>query len=186
MTSRLDLDGAHWQFALSLYGQDAAANACIRLQDRLGVDVNVLLVAMFAAIERGIVITLQDVRDMDTLVQPWRTETVAPLRAMRRRLKQPLGPTREYAEVLRLNVKSAELLAEQIEQALLAHWLDRRTGGRRSESPDLPAILRAVVAYFAEGVQRSAETEAPEVKDALRSLILASARMGPGAVKSSL
>ena len=33
------LDGPHWTFALRLYGQTGAAEACVLLQDRLGVDV---------------------------------------------------------------------------------------------------------------------------------------------------
>jgi uncharacterized protein (TIGR02444 family) len=181
----LDLDGAHWRFALALYGQDGAADACLALQDRLGVDVNILLLAMFAVAERGMAVTSQDVRSMDGFVKAWRTETVTPLRKMRRRLKQPLEPAGEYAEVLRTKIKQAELLAEQIEQALLAQWLDRRTGERSSESPDLAAVLNTVVAYFAEGAGPTADMEAPDVQGALRSLLLAAGHMTPGAIKSS-
>jgi uncharacterized protein (TIGR02444 family) len=180
-----DLDGAHWRFSLALYGQDGAADACLALQDRLGVDVNILLLAIFAAAECGMVVTSQDLQRMDALVKAWRTETVAPLRTMRRRLKQPLGPADEYAEVLRSEIKKAELLAEQIEQALLARWLADHTAERGSESPDLAAVLKTVVAYFAEGAGLAADTEALDVQGAVRSLVLAAGHMAPGPVKSA-
>jgi uncharacterized protein (TIGR02444 family) len=185
MTSGLDLDGPHWRFALALYGQDGAADACLALQDRLGLDVNILLLAMFAAAERGIAVTSEEVRSMDALVSTWRAETVAPLRTMRRRLKQPLGPDYECAELLRPEIKKAELLAEQIEQALLARWLSRRSDQRNAESADFAAVLWTVVAYFVERAGLTAETQAHDVEAAVRSLVLAARRLTSGTVKSS-
>src|SRR5262245_41209987 len=142
MTNRSDLDGAHWRFALAVYGQPGVSDACLALQVRFGLDVNILLLALYAAAERGMAVEVQDVRGMDELVHTWRAETVLPLRSMRRRLKQPIGPASEYSEVLRPTIKKAELLAEQIEQALLARWIDRRAGDRSSQSPDLVRVLR--------------------------------------------
>jgi uncharacterized protein (TIGR02444 family) len=183
MTVRLELDGAHWRFALALYGQGGAADACLALQDRLGVDVNILLFAIFAVTERGMAVAPQDIRGMDAVVKTWREATVAPLRTMRRQLKQPLGPAgSEHAEVLRAEIKKAELLAEQIEQALLARWLDQRRGEPRPrlKSPDLPDLLRTVVAHFAEATGAMADTEAAEVRDAISCLVSAVARVRRG------
>lgn len=178
MASHLDLDGAHWRFALGLYGQDGAADACLALQDQLGVDVNILLFALFAASERGMAVTSEDVRSMDAVVQTWREQTVVPLRTMRRRLKQPVGPAgSEYTEVLRPTIKKAELLAEQIEQALLAQWIDRRNGKASPRSADLSAVLRTVIAHFAEGSGAKADTEAPGVRDAVTCLVSAAAHV---------
>lgn len=182
----IHLDGDHWQFALALYDQPGASEACLALQDRLGVDVNILLFAMFAATERGMAVMSHDVRSMDATVKSWRTEAVVPLRTIRRRLKQPLGPAAsEYAEVLRSKIKKTELLAEQIEQALLARWLDRRTGEQGSESVDLRKVLRTVIAYFAEGTNAPASTESLDVGGAIRCLELAAMSARPSSVRSS-
>jgi uncharacterized protein (TIGR02444 family) len=183
MTSRLDLDGAHWRFALALYGQEGAADACLALQDRLGVDVNILLLAMSAAAERGIAVTSQDLRSMDELVKTWRAETVVPLRAIRRWLKEPPAPASEHAEMLRPTIKKAELLAEQIEQALLARWIDRRTKEEGSQRPDLAGVLSTVVAYFAEVAGLTVDTQAPDVQALIGNLVRAAARVAPNGVE---
>jgi uncharacterized protein (TIGR02444 family) len=170
----LDLDGPHWRFALALYAQPGAAEACLFLQDRFGVDVNILLFAMFAATERGMAVTPEDVDGMDAAVTAWRREAVVPLRAIRRRLKQPLANVAgAHAELLRTQVKSAELFAEQIEQALLARWFQVRNVQPASKDVDLGAILWTVVAHFGQG------TGAPD--DAIRPLLLAVAGLGRGA-----
>ena len=174
---RPDLDGPHWRFALALYAKPGAADACLFLQDRFGVDVNILLFAMFAATERGMAITAEDVEGMDTAVKAWRSEAVVPLRTIRRRLKQPLDDVAgAYAEVLRTQVKSAELLAEQIEQALLARWLERRNVQPAATDVDLGAVLKTVIAHFGQG------TSAPD--DAMRPLLLAAASLTRGAGRS--
>jgi hypothetical protein len=100
---------------------------------------------------------------------------------MRRRLKQPLGPAgNEHAEVLRADIKKAELLAEQIEQALLARWLDQRKWEPRPTIPGLPDVLRTVVAHFAEASGAIADTEAAEVRDAISCILSAAERVGRG------
>jgi uncharacterized protein (TIGR02444 family) len=173
----LDLDGPHWRFALALYAQPGAADACLHLQDQFGVDVNILLFATFAVAERGIAVTPGDVDGMDAAVKAWRSEAVVPLRAIRRRLKQPLEhAVGAYAEALRTQVKSVELLAEQIEQALLARWLERRNIQPASKDVDLGAVQRTVVAHFGQG------TSAPD--DAIRPLLLAVAGLRRGAGRS--
>src|SRR5262245_52444325 len=107
------LEGPHWTFALELYGQPGVAEACLLLQDRLGVDVNVLLFSMFAARERGIALDGRDLRGIDAVVAPWREEIVVALRGVRRRMKAGPEPApSEATERLRAEVKAAELHAE--------------------------------------------------------------------------
>src|SRR3546814_8824998 len=43
------LDGAHWRFSVAVYGRPEVPASCLHLQDTYGVDVNVLLLALFAA-----------------------------------------------------------------------------------------------------------------------------------------
>jgi uncharacterized protein (TIGR02444 family) len=114
-----------WNFSLSVYGRDGVPDACLRLQDRLGVDVNVLLYCCWVA-ECGYAAmdepALQRVLD---LVAPWKAEIVAPLRAVRRAMKgkyDGFEPVRQ--ETLRGTVKRIELDAERLQQDALFNATD--------------------------------------------------------------
>jgi len=49
-TPNLDLDNALWRFVLPFYGRAGVSPACLTLQDKIGVDVNIVL---FAASRRS-------------------------------------------------------------------------------------------------------------------------------------
>src|SRR5690606_16526012 len=106
------------------YSRPGVAPACLALQNRSGVDVNVLLLAIYAAVQRNRMLTAAELQAADDRVGVWRGEIVKSLRQIRTRLKSgpdpaPLAST----ENLRTLVKAAELKAEQIEQALLVDFL---------------------------------------------------------------
>jgi len=173
MDTHLDLDGPHWQFALAIYSQPGVADACLMLQDRLGLDVNILLFVTYTTTQCSWVVASHDIQAMDAAVRAWRTEAIIPLRALRRRLKLRFGPIEgEYAEVLRSKVKEAELLAEQIEWAMLAQWFDRRSGNRASVKADLPEVLKRVITHFAQGTYVTG-ADALDLDGAISTLSLA-------------
>ncbi len=127
--------------------------ACLQLQDGIGLDVNVLLLALFFAGTRNGAITAATIAAADAEIATWRTEVVVALRRLRILLKDgPPGAPRPATNELRTGIKSAELSAEQIEQAWLAGWFadhvgaKRRRPRRRPISPPsrdaLPAIMR--------------------------------------------
>jgi len=108
-----------WRFSLGFYGQPSVAEACIALQDGCGVDVNVLLFFLWLATERRSV-SLEAVRTICVKTEPWRDDVMAPLRAIRRRLKEgsPLVDP-GAAEQFRTRVKAIELESERLEQEAL-------------------------------------------------------------------
>jgi uncharacterized protein (TIGR02444 family) len=109
-----------WAFSLDLYGRDGVAPACLRLQDRLGADVNVMLFCCWAG-SLGRRLSADEIRLAVAAVRPWHDEIVAPIRAARRRLKQGLaGMAPEPAEALRQRLLSVEIEAERIAQFRLA------------------------------------------------------------------
>ncbi len=144
VTEPTDLDGPHWIFALDIYGRAGVPPACLRLQDELGVDVNVLLICMYGGSKLGIGISDREVALLDEAVAAWRNEIVQPLRAIRRQLKAMSSPS--LPGDLRDTVKHAELRAEQVEQAILAELIRTLPP---SPAPDLRAALHAVTAYYA-------------------------------------
>ena len=108
-----------WNFSLRYYRDASAQQACLAFQDEHGGDVNVALYLLWRA-ARGDVIDRDAMRVVDDHVRRWREEVVAPLRAVRRAMKNwPLGPPAEAQERIRTRVKALELEAEKEEQALL-------------------------------------------------------------------
>ena len=181
MDANLDLEGPHWQFALAIYSQPGVADVCLMLQDRLGLDINILLFATYATTACSVTVTAQDIEAMDAAVQAWRTEAVVPLRALRRRLKRRFGQLEsEYAEMLRSKVKQTELLAEQIELAILARWLGQRSGRDwASEKVELAEVLNRVIAHFAKGPYRAQGADALDLDGAVSTLSLAAKSASP-------
>lgn len=115
-----------WDFSLAVYGREGVAQACVALQDRRGLDVNLLLFCCWAG-SRGRRLDPADLKGLDAAVRPWREAVVRPLRGIRRWLKtQAAAPTAPGAPAhgLREKIKADELQAEAAEQALLAQTLE--------------------------------------------------------------
>jgi len=105
-----------WQFSLRFYRLPKVADACIALQEKAGIDVNLLLFLLWQAGQRRS-LSAADVAALDAQVAPWRDATVIPLRAVRRALKLPPAlvapPT---TEAFRGRIKAVELEAERLQQ----------------------------------------------------------------------
>ncbi|GAA4630588.1 TIGR02444 family protein [Mycolicibacterium sediminis] len=101
------------RFVLDLYGAPGVSSACVLLQDRCAVDVNVVLLAAFVGVHGGRVPTQAELDDAAADVKPWQDEVVVPLRRVRRRLTG--GPDHPPSAALRARIKDVELEAEMIE-----------------------------------------------------------------------
>ena len=112
-------NNAFWQFSLRLYSSSAVQEACLALQDGSGVDVNVMLFALYMA-SQGKRLSEAEIRQIADSVESWRTDVVVPLRSARRALKSPAAAIDPAgAESLRSIVKKAELEAERLQQVAL-------------------------------------------------------------------
>lgn len=139
-----------WRFSLRLYGDPAVEAACLTLQERRGVDVNLLLLACWLG-TRGIPLDREQVRILEQAVRPWRDQVLGPLRRVRQDLKiwleRPapgLSAGGEEVRRLRERVKNEELEAEHVEQRMLAGltegWLARAPSGRALITANLKAV----------------------------------------------
>lgn len=164
--SGLLLDNALWRFVLPFYARDGVSPACLTLQEKLGADVNILLFAIYAAVERGTALDEADLVALDTLVEQWRREVIHPLRRVRTRMKSGPSPAPSpVTEQLRNRIKAAELEAEQTQLAVLFDWLEHQPKRLRARV-DAAAVPLAVARYF-----QSQETPlAPEVDAAVGTL----------------
>lgn len=168
-----------WDWSLVAYGRDEVAAACLGLQDRLGLDVNLVLFAVWLAVEGRSLgapsdgekatpgsVGLAEARlaVLSEDARRWQAEVVIPLRNSRRQLRAPRSavptavPTVDR-EALRKQIKAAELEAERLEQWLLQQAaaavprVSREAGNARSIADQahlhLQALLRMVGAASA-------------------------------------
>jgi uncharacterized protein (TIGR02444 family) len=117
-----------WDYAVELYRQKGVEAACLELQQRHGLDVNVVLFCCWLA-SRGIAADEAVLRRIVERAGAWQEEFVRPLRTLRSRLKVTLVepqpgsiPARwpELIAALRRRVLALEIDGERLEQLLLA------------------------------------------------------------------
>lgn len=109
-----------WNFALAVYGRDVARAAFLRLQDRGGADVPMLLWCLWLASEgRGV--SREGMAAAVSFSGTWRRAMVDPLRAVRRGVKPGIGgvPDALTGEGRALVAKTEQAL-ERMQMAHLA------------------------------------------------------------------
>jgi uncharacterized protein (TIGR02444 family) len=129
---QLSLENPLWDFTLAVYPEAGVSDELIALQDRLGLDVNLLLFCAYMGGLRSVTLTADELGAVRAAVMPFQRDVISPLRTARRALK-PVDA--EAAQALRESVKKDELQAEKIEQALLwaeCERLSGRTAGDRA------------------------------------------------------
>lgn len=99
-----------WEFSVATYQREGVADECLRAQDELNADVNVLLYAAWlAATDQRL--SFAHLEGLEEAIGEWRARVVQPLRTLRQ-------SWRDYAGVAALRdvVKDLELRAEEQEQ----------------------------------------------------------------------
>lgn len=137
-----------WDFALAVYAAEGVEAACLALQDRHGLDVNLLLYCCWAGLREPAALPPARLAAALAAVAPWQREVVAPLRALRRRLRRSVG---EFAPAgtapLRRAVKALELDAEYLALRRLAAHVAAASAGAEVAGAEVaaeaPARMRA-------------------------------------------
>ncbi|HML09775.1 MAG TPA: TIGR02444 family protein [Stellaceae bacterium] len=128
-------DGAtegFWRFSLMIYARPGIAEALLRLQDRGGHNINIILFGLWLALCEGAALDAAGLARAKTAIARIDSAVVAPLRALRRALKPDADPD---AQDLRRRVLALEIAAERCVQARLARSAEPRKargGDRRS------------------------------------------------------
>jgi uncharacterized protein (TIGR02444 family) len=117
---------ALWTFSLATYGRDGVAPICLRLQDEGGADVNLVLAALWLAVERRIALVPVDAKALVEETAAWRDGVVRPLREARRAAKTASVLDEGGRERFRTRLKAVELESEKIEQEFLYTFATRR------------------------------------------------------------
>jgi uncharacterized protein (TIGR02444 family) len=106
-----------WSYSLRVYKRQAVAPSCIALQDRAGIDVNLLLFCLWAG-RNGVALKATTMKAALSVSNEWRVAVVQPLRNVRRHLKEP-AQSSPALRTLRERVLASELQAERLQQDAL-------------------------------------------------------------------
>jgi uncharacterized protein (TIGR02444 family) len=149
-----DLETPFWAFSLAVYAADGVAEECLALQERLNLDVNLLLFAAYIGAVEGVRLDRQDVANAHAVVAEWHNEIVRSLRHARQALKAPStdvdNPLQAANATLRLQAKRAELESEKIEQAMLWRWSRQALAGRPRGDDALVNNVRGVLTLYGD------------------------------------
>jgi uncharacterized protein (TIGR02444 family) len=141
--------GAFWSWSLAAYRRDGVAERLLALQDRAGLNVNILLWCCWTAqaCTPPAEIHLRKAIDM---TRTWSREVTEPIRAARRALNTlapSIGGQAPVAGAIRDKLKAVELDAERVEQSLLERLAIEQLAQTR-EAPNVQrAALRSLLSY---------------------------------------
>ena len=107
---------AFWAFSTGLWRAPDVEAACLRLQDEMGLDINIILFLCWLAREGWGPLDEPLIRACMDVAAPWQSGVVQPLRQLRRELKQMPVPE---ARGIRASIQKSEIAAEQAEQGAL-------------------------------------------------------------------
>ncbi len=173
-----EVQSRFWEFSLTVYGAPGVQEECLHLQERYGVDVNVLLFCTYIGAVHGALLSDRDVRAAAAATSDWNRTIVGSLREARRALKPFAADSSTpgaAAVALRATVKAAELEAERIEQMMLETWSAFRIETWPRDQPEM-----AVVANIATLLKTREITAAqPDLASHLVAAALASTRPAP-------
>lgn len=119
-------DHPFWDFSLKVYLTDGVPEACIVLQDRHTLDVNIVLFCCWLGASGRGVLSQPEIARMTASVGDWNRDIVCALRMIRRRLKDGMPPAPVgLSEPLRGRIQKVEVDIEHVEQLMLAASVDR-------------------------------------------------------------
>jgi len=127
-----------WDFAVAVHGRPDVDALCLELQDSHGQCVSLLLWRLWTLVE-GRAVSAETLEAATACARLWDDAAVAPLRAVRRRLKAPHPPVPDAArQALRGRVADVELAAER----LLIETLEALAApSGAGEEASLPALI---------------------------------------------
>lgn len=115
-----------WDFSLEVYRIEGVPPACLVVQERHGVDVNVLLFCCWLGASGRGVMSAGELRAALAAVDAWNREIVRSVRAVRQRLKGGMPPApRALSDALRSRIAKIEVDLEHVEQLTIAAAVDR-------------------------------------------------------------
>lgn len=153
-------DHPFWDYSLRTYAGAGVAAACIALQDRFGIDVNMMLFCSWIGHSGRGVMTGTELSAVRAAGAAWNEQVVGGLRMVRQTLKGGMPPApREMSDALRRRILDIEVDSEHAEQLMLADAIDRPASG------SIPAGRRAADAVANIAAYLETHGAAPDETD---------------------
>lgn len=138
-----------WDFSTRLYARGNAKDACLTLQDRHGLDVNVILFCCWVASSGRGAFRAGELEHALECVAEWRSKVTGVLRTLRHDLKDGMPPApKPLSDDLRRVVVESELHAEHIQILMLHQSLDRAGTGTFDRVQQLEDSVANLLRYF--------------------------------------
>jgi uncharacterized protein (TIGR02444 family) len=154
---------AFWRFSLAFYELPGVAQALLALQDRDGLDVNLMLLALWLGISGRRRLDSNALAAVEGAIGTIRAEIVEPLRALRRSLKDHPD---DDMQLFRESVKKLELKSEKLVQSRIARLAGPASKGVSRQDRLASADVNLTL-YLGPKTARSAE--AMVVREALEN-----------------
>lgn len=148
-----------WDFSLEVYTAPGVGEACLRLQERHQVDVNILLFCLWAGASGRGALGEGEMEAAVSAVRAWHDQVVRPLRAVRTRMKGGMPPASgATVESLRQRIQKVEIDCERTEQLMLAASFGGAAEGGRPDGARAADAVASLGRYFAGlGIEASDE-----------------------------
>lgn len=128
-----------WDFAIGIYGREGVSRACLHLQERHGIDVNVMLFCLWLGESGRGTVSDEEMAALKAISDEWQGDVVRNLRAARRALKDGFpGAPEALRQALRAEVQGVEIDSEHLEQMVLAGAIERAPA-----EGEVPPVQRA-------------------------------------------
>ena len=117
-------DHPFWDYACAVYGREGVSPALIAMQDRHGLDVNILLLCLWVSHSGRGVLADGELDHVLAVSASWNPAIVCGLRQLRVRLRDGVARVpREHSDAIRKRILETEIDAEHVEQLALVAGL---------------------------------------------------------------
>jgi uncharacterized protein (TIGR02444 family) len=157
--------GCLWRFSRAFYARPGVSEALIALQDREGLDVNLILFALWCGVSGRSRLSNAELVIAEDSARPIRVAIVVPLRALRRQIRS--DPDVDVQR-LRERIKRLEIAAERIVQ----HRLARIAGTPADDTaPAARAAAAQVNLALCLGPRIGDSAEAARIREAVEAFL---------------
>ena len=148
-----------WQFSCQLYQERSVKQACLGLQNQLGMNVNVVLFACWLAVSGRGRLQAADFTRIKRVIGHWHQSITAKLRHFRQQMSQQVAANDDFNLVNA--VQQDELVAEHIEQLLLAQGMSRTVMHERTGLQKVNDAIGSLQTYakYLDVILRPAERQ---------------------------
>lgn len=152
-------DHPFWLFSLKVHDNEGVPAACIALQERRSIDVNLLLFCTWIGESGRGVLTESELEAAQAAVEMWNREIVCALRVVRNRLKGGMQPIpKDRSDVLREMILEIEVKSEHVEQIALTTVVTRPADPALAvERRGKDAVANIAAYFFRQGFALDAE-----------------------------